>query len=193
MEPEIVSTGLLNEADFTTLIATCTFLQGAFVFMEQLPQQIINTTKERQELLLSKQFNASFPFAQYTSGRIFQHDFELRWEKQARDNIRIVYIGTERNIPLLKVKRDLSLKKKGPPHAYYLFGQRLRPKSIEQIGAPAATGDFAELRIPRLLHYPVGQEGRYPRIYIQEYVNTETNRVELFRFVDVKATGQVEQ
>ncbi len=38
--------------------------------------------------------------------------------------------------------------------AYFLFGKRLDQKALDRIGPAAQSGDFAEVRIPRLLRYP---------------------------------------
>lgn len=199
MEAEIVSTNLLSMNDFSQLIASASFLQGAFLFLEKLPQKVI-TTEERRELLLCDYFDASLLtaeknlllLAEYTSGRIFQPAFELRWEKQ-KQQMRVVYVGEKRDIPPLDIKEDIHLEKKGSPRSYYLFGERLRSKDVKRIGVPAKEGDYAELRIPRLLHYPVKEEKRYVQLFIQEYKHGQTAKVPLFRFVNIKAVGEMEK
>ena len=183
---EMVSTGLLTPDELTALIATCTaFFEGAIFLIEQLPSHVV-TQAQRKDLLRCEPFDASVRFADYTSGRIFRQDFELRWEKEG-NAFRVVYVGPERNMSPLKAERNLALEKKGSAKPYYLFGERLGTEGLAKIGPVAVEGDFAELRIPRLLHYPVEKSKRYVQLFIQEYVDRGTGEVALFRFQAIRA------
>ena len=184
---EIVSTGVLTPDELTALIASCaSFLGGATFLIEQLPSHVI-TQAQRKDLLRCEPFDASIRFADYTSGRIFRQDFELRWEKEG-NAFRVVYVGPERNMSPLKAQ-GLVLEKKGSAEPYYLFGERLGTEGLEKIGSVAVEGDFADLRIPRLLHYPVEKPQRYVQLFIQEYADKETGDVVLFRFQAIIAVG----
>ncbi len=187
---EMVSTGLLTLDELTALIASCTaFFEDAIFLAEQLPQHVV-TQDQRKELLRCEHFNANAKFTDYTSGRIFAEAFELRWEKE-RNMFRVVYVGAERTMSPLKVQRDLTLEKKASAKPYYLFGEQLGSEGLERIGPVAVEGDFAELRIPRLLHYPVEKPKRYVQLYIQEYVDKGTGDVALFRFQAIKSSSGV--
>lgn len=198
METEIVCTGLLDHAAFTALLASCTFLQDAFLLLEKLPQQKVEPAK-RADLLRCARFTASMldasssdtyiHFADYTSGRIFASDFELRWEHE-RDKLQVVYVGPRRELPSLQERATYQLAKMNKTtKTYYLFGERLTPKARGIIGPLHVQGDFAVLRIPRLLHYPVGEEGRYVQLSLQEYCEPSTGNVVLFRFQALEAVG----
>jgi hypothetical protein len=172
--------------DITALIAACKFTSDALFLAEILPPHVVVSAKERQDLLCFAYFDAEIPFAKYTSGRIFHQDFELRWQKNEGETD-AVYLGTKRDIPLLK--KDLKLKKSDKPKYYYLFGERLKPGDLDKIGVPAEERDFAfaEVRIPRLLLYrPAPQNARRVRLVVREYLDEETSEVKLFRFESLK-------
>lgn len=176
--------------DITTLIKECQFPPEALFLAERLPQQVIVDAKERRDLLRFTYFATNIPFVSYTSGRIFQQDYELRWEKN-NGKTQVVYLGVERHLPgkwEMHTLDELQLKQREQPKYYYLFGERLRQEQLEQIGKPAVKGDFAELRIPRLLRYPVQLNARRRvRLAVCEYVRETTGDVELFRFQGLEA------
>src|SRR5258708_29880057 len=120
---EIVCTGVVD--DLAQLIAACRFPSEALFLAEKLPDHVVDSAEERQDLLRFTYFDMDIPFAEYTSGRIFHSDFELRWEKNDAQKTRVVYVGIERSLPALKVERGLNLKKNAQPQCYYLFGKRL--------------------------------------------------------------------
>ena len=100
---EKLYTGQVVVDQFEKLIESCHFPEDihTWVLAEQLPNRVIAKTKERQNLLLFTYFKQDIPFASYTSGRIFQEDTELRWEKQ-EDMMNIVYLGSEEYISALR-------------------------------------------------------------------------------------------
>ena len=180
---EMVSTGVLTANELIALIASsASFLEGAIFLAEQLPQRVV-TQDQRKELLCCERFKSDAHFADYTSGRLFANTFELRWEKDG-DMFRVVYVGSRRDMAHLTVKQDVMLEKKEFAKPYYLFGKRLGLEGLAKVGSAAIEGDFAELRIPRLLHYPVEKQERYAyvQLFIQEYVDQKTGDVALFRF-----------
>ena len=73
---------------------------------------------------------------------------------------------------------------------YYLFGTKLEMYTIEQINGeqtknPVKPGDFAELRIHRILRYPAPghvQDKGYVQLQVQEYVDPGSGQVQFFRF-----------
>jgi hypothetical protein len=166
---EILCSGPVN--DLTSLIHTCQFPSDALFLAESLPWHVVVGAKERRDLLRFAKFDAKIPFANYTSGRIFHPDFELRWGKN-NGKLQVVYLGIERELPELD-KCNLKPKPLEPLKYYVLFGKRLRTEQLEQIGVPETERDsaFAELRIPRLLYYPVKEDKRERvRLAVREYV-----------------------
>ncbi len=187
---EALYTGQVTVNDFPQLIGDCAFSPDAYVLAERLPEQVITRKSEQQDLLRFTHFKQDTLFANYTSGRIFDEHAELRWEKQG-DTMLVVYLGTKvRAQVLLKYKlqenKELDKLKPAGEKKYFLFGERLSPQDLEKIGAAARPGDFAEVRIPRILRYPVPQnKQRYVCLVVREYLDEE-NRVALFRFHDLK-------
>jgi hypothetical protein len=199
---EKLYTGRVTIDNFPKLITSCHFPQDALVLAEQLPDYVIDDTNKPQDLLRftyfepdkSEQVNL---LANYTSGRIFQENAELRWEKQG-DMMRIVYLGSEEYVSALHdygLQENMELYKlvsQQAPKYYYLFGERLKTDDLKKMGGIAKPGDFAQVRIPHLLHYPVSQSsGRYVRLGVREYIDTITGQTMLFRFQSLKAVGDV--
>jgi len=192
---EMLRAGPVN--DITELITACKFSPEALFLAEILPQHVIVSAKERQDLLRFAYFDAKIPFAKYTSGRIFHQDFELRWQKNG-GKTQVVYLGAERDLPWLepsyspsrdpsRSKPEINLNSFHRRH-YYLFGERLRSGDLDRIGVSAEERDlaFAEVRIPRLLLYPAPQNARRIRLAVREYLDEETGEVKLFRFESLK-------
>ncbi len=202
---EIWSANRVDTAALANLIAACEFGPKALFLVEKLPAHVVRP-QERLDLLRFAPFDSNVLFAEYTSGRIFQSDTELRWEQDGQQQLHVVYMGPERSLPglqdvasLTQVQEQASiwrlnkdgktqkLLKKRDSH-YYLFGERLSPQELERIGRPAQPGDFAELRIPRLLRYPrLENEKRRVRLVVGEFVDDKTGIVELFRFQQLEA------
>src|SRR5437588_400776 len=114
--------------DIGRLITECQFPSEALFLAEMFPQHVIVKAEERQDLLLFAHFDSRMPFAQYTSGRIFHQDFELRWESND-GKIQVIYLGVKCSLPALE-QRELTLKKRAKPRYYYLFGERLSPEEL---------------------------------------------------------------
>lgn len=196
---EILYTGLVAEEKMARIVAACRFVPEAFFLAELFPLSPVNTQSEREGLLKFTCFNRTLRCTDYTSGRIFQADRELRWEKQ-RELVRVVYLGTDENegelaeYQLEKKETLQGLKKKSEPTCYYLFGERLRDHDLQKLGTAAQKGDFAVVRIPRTLRYPVEiDEKRYAHLLVCEYLEEATNRVVLFRFQGVKSWGKPDE
>lgn len=179
--------------DVDELIASYQFSPDAYVLVEQLPISVVLKPEERQNLLLFKRFSKIEPetrLSNYTSGRIFTSEFELRWERQD-GMFHVVYVGVERS-QLLPVKEtEINMASFRKAH-YYLFGKRLKDEGVDndvaRIGPPARAGDFAELRIPRLLRYPElpnAPKAQRLRLAVREYID-ETGQVQLFRFLNLE-------
>ncbi len=186
---EILYAGPVDVKKIGPLITDCDFASDALFLAEQLPVRASINTRERRDLLRFTYFNRDLPFADYSSGRVFQRDAELRWQLQG-DKMRVVYLGPQERAPVLheyglqeKQGREKLEDLRKRDAYYYLFGERIRPPDLERIGPQARPGDFAEVRIPHLLRYPVPHDGkRYVRLVVREYIDAATGRVRLFRF-----------
>jgi hypothetical protein len=180
---EILATGPV--ADIIALIRSYHLPLDAFVLCEQIPQHVVTDEQTREDLLrfaLLDDEGIEALIATSTSGRVFQEDFELRWEKD-RAQYQVVYLGNERELPgLTRVNSLDELKKSERPGHYYLFGTILKTAQRNQIGLDEKGGYYAEIRIPRLLRYPYEAGTERVCVTTCEYTNKETGDVELFRF-----------
>lgn len=185
MDDEIVCGKMLGREQLAMLLAQCAFLQDGTFLGEKVPHQIV-LPQERDALLCFERFNAeqSYNYARYTTGRIFHPNFELRWQHE-QDGARVIYVGVERDVPFLEPIPALKLVRSKQQQSYYLFGKRLGDRA-ERIGAPAAEGDFAEARIPRLLCYPIRGKQPYAQLIVREYLDSETGQIAFHRFVAVE-------
>lgn len=186
MTEEIACSGPTTGDGLQNIVAACKFEQQALFLAEQFPNHIVNR-RERQDTLVFTTLAASPACSAYTSGRVFQDDRELRWERQG-NSLHVVYVGPDEHRTALEAKGLKkspvfdSLKRKTEPAYYYLFGERLRPDDLEKLGDVAQPGDFAVVRIPRILRYPVAQnDDRYARLVVCEYEDA-AGRLALFRF-----------
>lgn len=201
MTDEILYTGHVRGEEWLTFIKDCGFSTGTgtYFLAENLPTTVVKPG-DRQDLLIFERFSLDLPFEKYTSGRIFEAAGELRWEKR-QNKVRAVYLG-QPSTSVARALRNYGLQSsdkllKLVPQAryYYLFGTKLEMRTIEQINGEQINseksknavrpGDFAELRIHRVLRYPapghVPDKG-YVQLQVQEYVDPDSGQVQFFRF-----------
>lgn len=157
----------------------------ALMLLEQQPQHLVEP-HDRQDLLYFANFTRSFAYNDYTSGRIFHADGELRWEKHG-SGFQVVYTGHVQYSPELKGTTSLTLDTyPAKTKHYYLFGKRLDNDLLKHIGASAQMGDFAEVRIPRLLRYPAPQDtSERVQLIVNEYRDPATGINVAFRFTQL--------
>src|SRR5947209_8525060 len=157
------------------------------MMLEEQPRRVIEQDA-RLDLLRFVLFDPSFDFTPYTSGRVFHALGELRWEQQVT-NIQAVYTGSRKYKPVLQDASETMLDPYIPRNReYFLFGKRLDQQQLDRIGPAAQPGDFAEVRIPRLLRYPqlpmlAGAER--VQLVMCEYVDSETAVNVAYRFKEL--------
>lgn len=195
---ERLYTGPATADEMPRLVAACRFGQEALWLAEQIPQEMISDLQKGRDLLCFRHFEEKLAqkCANFSSGRIFQDDRELRWERQG-ERLHVVYLGPagdeSRFADTLQPCEALATLRSGTAY-YYLFGELLGPKDLEKLSRVAQAGDFAVVRIPRILRYPLSQEelegAKYARLAVCEYVEAETSRVILFRFQRLEAVRE---
>ena len=138
----------------------------------------------------------------------------MRWERHPAGT-QAVYIGEAGEFPGLEPAAVLD--EKGYPFSkrtYYLFGLRRDPNLFKKLGVPEEQQPYAyaELRIPRLLYYPVDWEKQRPKaeeqtgeqakpraervqLLVREYTNVDDGRLAFYRFVrpDIAVPADKEQ
>ncbi len=191
---EILATGLVS--DIAALINACNFPQQAFILTENFPSYRVNDQHEKQNLLRFARLEDGLDeMSNTTSGRVFHKKFELRWEKRDHEYW-VIYLGAKRDLPALKVDEDIlkKLQKHEESKHYYLFGEVLDSQRLSSMGLEGSTGYYAEVRIPRLLHYPpLPNAPRRVRLVICEYVDKTTGSVQLFRFQNLEPEPEEKQ
>lgn len=178
--------------DIASLVEACNLPPESYVLVERQPKAI-DGERERPDLLRFARLRDGIRIASYTSGRVFNRDFELRWEQDAVTvgETSVVYIGVERELPGL-TKSEWTLQPENDERPYYLFGERLDQDRQIEMGIEPEEGNYAETRIPRLLHYPSleGQQPQRLQIVAREYRLAEQEKgVEqgrAYRFLDLK-------
>ena len=188
---ELLLAGTVAAADFAQFLQTYNTIiphspspdAPTLMLLEAQPRHVI-TQEKRQGLLHFALFDPSFNFASYTSGRIFHALGELRWEQQHSD-IQMVYTGHKAYKPQLQDAKETDLDAYTfEDRKYFLFGKRLDQEQLKRIG-PAQAGDFAEVRIPRLLRYPplptLGNAERV-QLVMCEYIDSTTALNVAYRF-----------
>lgn len=203
---EMVCVGSVH--DLPAFITACQFPLNALFLGEIHPRRTISHD-ERQGLLRFAHFDTSIAFADYTTGRIFHPNFELRWEQTSASTAmyQVVYIGAERDMSNLRCNDYLieckehaenEHKKQGDKYQciflnethYYLFGTIVKDatkKAVER----ERTVVFAEARIPRPLHYPdLSSPAERVQLQVREYCDRQSGQVMWFRFADLKAAEE---
>src|SRR6266700_3984363 len=197
MAEEILYTGSVQ--DIAALVAAFNFPPQAYVLVESMPQHVV---KERQNLLRLVRLNNILDLAEltnFTSGRVFYEDFELRWERVS-GKTQVVFLGTkavyqDKLIAFPELKQDEAALQNlaSHPRHYYLFGQLLDMDDRKRMGIQAFKGEeyYAEVRIPRLLRYPdlkpsSSQKAQRVQLAVKEYADKSTGQVKLFRFSGLK-------
>ena len=171
----------LSRQEFATFVSTYRVPTLTYMMLEEQPDRVV-TPDERHNLLRFERFKHNVDLTVYTSGRIFHEQGELRWERQ-QANVQLVYTGDSRWQPNLQPTApsstlDASTSK---DREYLLFGKRL---DVTQ-HSYAQPGDFAEVRIPRVLHYPhpdgLADKERL-HLVVCEYIDTTTGVTVAYRF-----------
>ncbi len=184
---ELLLAGTIHEEDFKAFILAYPIPRpdtSTLVLLEEQPRRIVEPGA-RQDLLYFASFDATFDFTSYTSGRIFHALGELHWERQ-HSTIRIVYTGREEYKPELQHAEEIALDSYFPlDREYFLFGKRLDDQQLNRIGLAGKKGDFAEVRIPRLLRYPqlpTLKGAERLQLVMREYIDNATALNFTYRF-----------
>lgn len=154
----------------------------SLMLLERVPCFFLSDD-ERQDGICLRKYNARENFEAWERGRIFNDDFELRWEKQDQVFV-VVYIGKPKDLPMLGTDTKSLSGFKTYNDDYYLWGEKLSEDRLKLIEQPTAISLFLELQVPRLLHYPVSNQNEKSRVKLsaRHYLNSETGALEFYRF-----------
>ena len=190
---ELLLAGTVSGEDFTDFLQAyrvpAATAPGAptLMLLEDQPRRVV-AEDARQDLLYFAIFDPTFDFTLYTAGRIFHRLGELRWERQ-QTKVQVVYTGHKDYKPAINDALTIALEGRFfEDRAYLLFGKRLHKPERDLIGSAAQPGDFAEVRIPRLLRYPPLEsldDAEMVQLDTREYMDDTTARNIAYRFMSL--------
>jgi hypothetical protein len=190
MAQDLLLTGRVTIEAFSSLIRAWNAPAGTFTMLEAQPERRVRP-EERQDLLRFELFSDDLDLMQYNTGRLFHKDGEIRWERITPATVQVVYTGDEAYWPELAESEQRALRDEDYERVvrhYFLFGKRLDDTQLQRIGPVAQKGDFAEVRIPRLLRYPrldALANAERARLALYEYHDRATGSIIAYRFFDL--------
>lgn len=175
---EVVLCGVVSCLD---LLAASLPSMPALTIVEQVPAGWLDA-EARARVLRFERFVAGQRIDPQTRGRIFGDAFECRWEPGEGGGtiVRVLCVGvpvqveglTPAGIDLAALKpRDVT---------YDLWGERVDDPAVAGETSDALV--YAELRVPRLLRYPVNGRPRRVRLRVREYMDPVSGMIALSRF-----------
>lgn len=157
--------GYTSPALIREILTNC---RGETVIAENAVDLLVETfAPDKAENLLSA----------WEKGWIFGKELELRWEKEGEE-FHFRYIGGSRSLPVKDFKEINLFNAVERLRTYYLWGERTEER----------TDEWIDLRIPRLLNYPVSGDSHCKRVVVDviEYWDRESNQLVLFRFAGLR-------
>lgn len=175
--------------DLTVVVDALTWPNPSYMYLERVPERWL-TKDERDAGLRLEKLDPDTPFNTWERGRLFCHEFELRWEK-IDGAFQTVYVGAA--VDLADFQRaeepDISTIEPATRH-YFLWGERTPANQLDAIGATARddAAVFLELIVSRVLYYPVSDEERNNRVRLQvcEYIDPHSGERLYYRFQDLE-------
>lgn len=176
---EVALCGVVSRLDLLTAVLPST---PALVVVEQAPAGWLDA-EARARGLRFERFATGQQIDPQTRGRIFGEAFECRWElsEAGGTTVRVRYVGVPVQLEDLTPPAAIDLPALRPRDVSYdLWGERVDDPAA--VGQPSDALVYAELRVPRLLRYPVDGRPRRVRLRVREYIDPMTGVVALSRF-----------
>jgi len=174
-------------ADPSIAIRALSWPDIAYMYLERIPERWLSLPEVangvRFEIL-----DLQTPFQQWERGRLFCSSFELRWEKMD-GQFQTVLVG---EAPILvdfapAIEPDLDAADQ-QVQEYLLWGRRVAESEVAILGAEHQSDSqvFLEMRVPRILYYPVSDNARQARLVVREYSDRSTGHLLYYRFTGVE-------
>lgn len=173
--------------DPTPMVTTLTWPDPSYMYLEQVPGEWIHNPKMDAGLGL-RRLDITLDFQHWERGRIFCTDWELRWEKQDAQYT-CVYVGIMQDLPGFSLETEISLAQaERIPNSYYLWGTLVSEGDYAIMGAVSEPGTqiFIELRIPRLLRYPVSQDVHRVKLITYDYIDPNSGQLLYQRYWSIE-------
>jgi hypothetical protein len=133
-------------------------------------------------------YDSGVQFGDWERGRVFCPDYELRWEK-LDGAYQAVLVGNAPSLNGFVVATEVDLDRaSAQTHGYLLWGQRVEDEKLSLIGVEHTPNGqvYLELRIPRILRYPVSDKSRQVRLRVREYIDPKSGDLLYYRFVGLE-------
>lgn len=174
-------------ADPSAAISALSWPDVAYMYLERIPERWLSLPEIANGVRFVT-LDLKTPFQEWEHGRVFCSDFELRWEKM-EGQFQTVLVG---KAPMLTgfahaIEPDLEAADRQTQY-YLLWGQRVPEGEVEILGAQHKDDSqvFLEMRIPRVLRYPVPDTARQARLVVREYFDRLNGDLLYYRFTDVE-------
>lgn len=170
-------------SDPTPAVKALEWPEPSYMYLEQVPDSWVSVPDMEKGLSLHY-YNPDLNFQFWERGRLFCQDWELRWEKQD-DLFWCVYVGSPTELPGFAPAPELDLTSaKLVSNSYYLWGLQVEEDKLDMVGAQSVSDMqvFFELRVPRLLRYPVSSAARRAKLITCEYIDPTSGQMIYHRY-----------
>lgn len=169
--------------DPTPAVTALEWPEPSYMFLEEIPNSWV-IAPDMEEGLSLRFFERNLDFQRWERGRLFCQNWELRWEKQ--DGLFwCIYIGGAVDLtgfePALELDLSTAQLVSG---SYYLWGLQVAEDDLDTVGAHPQPNSqvFLEMRVPRLLRYPVSPDARRVKLVTYEYIDPISGQMIYHRF-----------
>ncbi|MBU0496240.1 MAG: hypothetical protein KKA73_07125 [Chloroflexi bacterium] len=155
----------------------------SYMYLERVPEAWLDEA-ERQSGLRLELLDPATQFQVWERGRVFCDTCELHWEKLA-GAFQVVYVGPPANLPGFELAEDLDLRAtEVRTRSYYLWGSRVSDEQLDLVGTSKLPDSeiFIELKVPRILRYPVSPQAGRVKVKVCEYVDPVSGDMVYYRF-----------
>jgi len=154
--------------------------EDTYLLLEKEPVGRFLEEEPDKNLIFLKGQGHEIDFFQWEKGRIFNYLYEISWRREY-DGFRVVYTGNSESRPRVLSYAGPDLEKcTTAVRKYLLWGKRL--SSPAEIGIHAPGPVYLEVRIPRLLFYPVEGLGKSVDLLVKEFYCRETGSLQYYRY-----------
>lgn len=158
--------------------------EDTYLLLEKEPVGRFLEEEPDKNLIFLKGQGHEIDFFQWEKGRIFNNLYEISWRKE-HGCFRVVYTGNPETAPRVLSYTGPDLEKCIPAvRKYLLWGERVY--SPAEIGIHAPGPVYLEVRIPRLLFYPVEGLGKTVDLLVKEFYCRETGILKYCRYCGLK-------
>jgi len=154
-----------------------------FALLEKVPASYIDE-RERQNGIKLVNYNEEINVGEWTRGRVFNTDGEIRWERND-DGYKVVYAGTAEEAAEKMNKYEQELVT-GKPQPYYLWGDLLEKRDRQELGLENKGAFYLESMIPRIFQYPLAAGNKRLVIKVVSYEDVDTAMPQYFRFHSIE-------